>query len=246
MESLPAFVGNLIIVLITAALIPMVFRFIDDRKAARQREEDDYRQRKQKLFDAELSRQAKVIEAQVQFLEQLAELLWKYQLTAIAVSYYHQFDLGAQYQAAAKQYLDEAGTLLGAIRTEISKSLRLCSEPAYNKLLHLYYNRILDLDKDLTALIAAPNQVTVGRRSWGEFNKDAVFQLSKEVDSIIRDLAAEFRLTGEAAFTDDSLAAPAPTATQPILGDDSMRSDSVRTHSQDKSVQQLTEEPKRS
>lgn len=122
MESFPAFVGNLIIVLITAALIPLIFRFIDDRKAARQRTEDGLRQRKQMVFEADLSRQSKVLEAQVLFLEQLAELLWKYQLVGIAVSYYHQFGLGDRYHEATRQYLDEVGTLLGRVRGEISKS----------------------------------------------------------------------------------------------------------------------------
>lgn len=212
MESLSAFVENLILVLITAALIPLVFRFIDDRKSARQRVEDDLRQQKQKIFEADLSRQSKVLEAQVLFLEQLAELLWTYQLMAIAVSYYHQFNLGDQYQKATKQYLDEAGTLLSKVRAEISKSLRLCSQETYEKLKQLYYDRLLRLDKDLTALIADPDRRHVGGPSWQAFNEDAVYKLSQEVDNIIHDLAREFGLTGQSPAPLDN-AAPAMPST---------------------------------
>lgn len=212
MESLPAFVGNLIIVLVTAALIPLIFRFVDDRKAARQRTEDDLRQRKQMVFEADLSRQSKVLEAQVRFLEQLAELLWKYQLMAIDVSYYHQFDLGDQYQEATKQYLAEAGELLGKVRGEISKSLRLCSQETYDKLKQLYYNRLLEFDKNLTMLIADSDRQRIGGPSWQTFNSDAVHKLSQEVDEIIHDLAAEFGLTGQSLASLDH-ATPAMSST---------------------------------
>jgi hypothetical protein len=206
--KLSSFAETLIVLLISAALIPLVFRFIDDRKTARQRMEDEHRQQRQMVFEADLSRQSKVIEAQVQFLERLAELLWEYQLTAIAVSYYHQFNLEDQYQAAAKQYLAVAGTLLGKVRGEISKSLRLCSKQTYENLRGLYYDHLLKLDTDLTVLIADPDRQHIGGPSWKILNKEAVYTLSQKVDNIFHDLAAEFRLTGQSASASENATPP--------------------------------------
>ncbi len=108
-----SFVEGLITIIVTAILIPFIFRVIDDRKAEQQRKIDDLKQRKNKEFEAELSRQSKVIEAQVQFIEKLADLLWEYQLTAIDVSYYYlNLGLSEQYQQMSQNYLDTAGPLL--------------------------------------------------------------------------------------------------------------------------------------
>lgn len=193
---LSSFAETLITVLVAAALIPLLFRVIDDSKAARQRKEDELRQQRQIIFEADLSLQNKVIEAQVEFLEHLAELLWEYQLMAIDVAYYNQYHILEQYQKASKQYLDDAGMLLGKIRGEISKSLRLCSKQTYVQLKQLYYGRLLKADQRLTRLIANPDQT-----GWGALQSHLVNELSEEVDKIIRLLATDFGLTGQAVST---------------------------------------------
>jgi hypothetical protein len=201
MNFTPSFFEGLITIVITAVLIPFVFRVIDDRRARQQRDTEDLKQRKQKEFEAELSRQSKVIESQVQFIEKLSDLLWEYQLTAIAVSYYHQFGLGDQYQRASKDYLDNAGKLLGKIRAEISKSLRLASPDMYEALKVFYRMRLLALDLDLTGLIERPDRsAQIQGSTWQSFHDDAVYGLSEEVDNIINSLASEFGLKGQASI----------------------------------------------
>jgi hypothetical protein len=200
MNFSPGFIEGLITIVITAVLIPVVFRFIDDRRARQQRETDDLKQRKQKEFEAELSRQSKVIESQVQFIEKLSDLLWEFQLTAIAVSYYHQFGLGDQYQQASKNYLDNAGKFLGKIRAEISKSLRLSSHNTYEAWKNLYYGKLLKLDLELTRLIEHPDRSgQIQGSTWQSVNQYAVHGLSEEVDNVINSLALEFGLKGKAS-----------------------------------------------
>jgi hypothetical protein len=200
MNFSPGFIEGLVTIAITAVLIPIIFRFIDDRRAKQQRETEELKQRKQKVFEAELSRQSKVIEAQAQFIDKLSDLLWEYQLTAIAVSYYHQFSVGEQYEQASKDYLDNAGKLLAKIRAEISKSLRLSSKDTYETLKKFYYGKLLKLDLDLTSLIENPDRENNSTgRTWHSVNHYAVFELSEEVDNVINRLAYEFDLKGQAS-----------------------------------------------
>ena len=66
------FVEKLVLLFLTAGLtgflVPLLFRRIDERK-----------HRQQKLYEADLARQAKIIDAQVKLIEDLAELVWDYQ-----------------------------------------------------------------------------------------------------------------------------------------------------------------------
>ena len=199
MNLSPTFIEGLITLVMSAVLIPFVFRVIDDRRATQQRAIEDVRQQKQKEFEASLSRQSSVIAAQIQFIDSLSDLLWEYQLMAIAVSYYRQFGLGDEYQHASKAYLDNAGTLLGKIRAEISKSLRLASRDAYDALKNVYYEKLLKFDLELTSLIEHPDrsEQTSGS-TWQSVNRYAVFGLSEEVDKTIDFLALEFGLKGHA------------------------------------------------
>jgi len=145
----------------------------------------------EKLFEAELARQTKIIESQVKLLEDLADLLWEYQLLAIDVSFYHQFKKSNNlYIAAAKNYDEKAGAILGKIRAEVSKALRLTSPETYQKLKNLYYKELLRLDLRLRNLID-------GRASdWSDFNQYAVYNLSEIVDNVLNDLAKELQLKG--------------------------------------------------
>jgi hypothetical protein len=180
------FIEKLVLLLITAGLtgfgLPILLRQRDDRKL-----------REQKKFEAELARQSKIIEAQVELLESLAELLWEFQLSIIAVSYYRGMKHRDLYTPALKDYEEKAGELIGKIRAEISKSLRLTTCETYLELKKLYYDQILPLDQRLFALVAKGDDPKVNRE-WYEFNRFAVYELSELVDNVIDRLASELRL----------------------------------------------------
>jgi len=179
-----AFLEKVILLIVTAGLSGLFIPVITANIAHRRLQE-------QKLFEAELARQTKVIDAQVQLLEKLAELLWEYQLLAIDVSYYRFVKDQNLYAAASKKYEEKAGTILSKIRAEISKSLRLTSIEMYQKLKNLYYKELLGLDLRLRNLVDGHDN------KWTEFNKYAVGELSEIVDTILNDLAKELKLKSE-------------------------------------------------
>ena len=126
---------------ITGILVPYLFKIIDHRRNI-----------EQKIFEAELSRQSKIIDTQVKLIEDLSSSLWEYQLSLIAVPYYRQFPDRKLFPAALKAYEENSGKLLSKIRAEISKALRLTPHPIYQELKELYYNQLLPLDLKVSEL----------------------------------------------------------------------------------------------
>jgi hypothetical protein len=181
------FIEKAVILLLTAGLtgilVPLLFRLIDAR-----------RNKEQKIFEAELSRQSKIIDSQVKLLEDLSSLLWEYQLLLIAVPYYRQFPERDLFPAALKAYEENAGKLLSKIRAEISKALRLTPYPIYQEIKEFYYKQLLSLDLKVSQLATsdARNQDKTGE--WHKLNNYAVSELSEIVDNLINKLANELKL----------------------------------------------------
>jgi hypothetical protein len=182
-----SFVENAVMLLMTAILtsviIPLLFRRIDKRRA-----------REQKIFEADLSRQSKIIDAQVELLENLSSLLWEFQLLLIAVPYYRQFTERDLFQPALEAYEEHAGKLLSKIRAEISKSLRLTPHTVYQELKELYYQKLLPLDLQVSKLALSDQKKQDRTKEWYELNTYAVHDLSEVVDSVIDKLASELNL----------------------------------------------------
>ena len=180
------FLGKVILLfvaaLVTGFALPLILKQVEERKA-----------RAHKRFEADLARQSRVIDAQVQLLENLSQLLWSFQLAAIEVSYYTAAGDRTLYEKALHKYDESSGDLLGKIRAEVSKSLRLTSVPTYNALKELYYDGLLDLDIRLRKLIEGHE------RDWSRFNRYAVYEFSERVDNVLNNLAEELRLNGAAA-----------------------------------------------
>jgi hypothetical protein len=65
----------LLTALLTGLLAPYVLKRIDDAKSVQQ-----------KILDADLARQAKVIEAQSKFLDDLTETLWSWRYLSMKVA----------------------------------------------------------------------------------------------------------------------------------------------------------------
>ena len=181
------FLECVILLLIAAGLIsflaPQISRRIDARRFT-----------EQKLFEAELTRQNKIIDAQANLLEDLSTLLWDYQLLLIAVPYYRQFNKRDLYQSALNAYEEKAENLLGKIRTEISKALHLTPAPVFEALNQLYYDQLLSLDLRVTQLAVLDSTQVNTDQEWAELHKFAVEELSGIVDNAIDNLASELNL----------------------------------------------------
>lgn len=179
--------------LISSVVIPLIFRLVDQRREDRQKERDHQKALEQKQFEAILARQGKIIDAQSQLLDDLAQALWEFQLRAISVSYY-SLQNQQNYDNAVQKYQADTANILIKIRTEISKSLRLVPLETYQSLCDLYYKQLLPLDQRLEALINSHAAGTNAREQWLEFNKFAVYELATIVDNKLNNLAAALRL----------------------------------------------------
>jgi hypothetical protein len=135
---------SLLLIGVTSLLIPLVLKQIDDRKFA-----------DQQRFQAELSRQDKIIDAQAALLDSLASDFWNYELYASDVLYSHdaRYVQTDWHQRAVDAYYLQAGPLLGAMRADISKLLRLAPGQSYDAFLGLYEQEILPLDSCLLELM---------------------------------------------------------------------------------------------
>lgn len=175
------FLGKIVLLLIAALVtgfaVPVILRQVDERKL-----------RNQKQFEADLARQQKIIDAQVELLGKLSQYMWEFQLLAIEVSYHHGRQNDTLYKNAHTNYDEKAGHLLGCVRAEISKALHLTTTDTYVALKDLYYDGLLDLDMRLRGLIEGAGD------EWLAFNHYAVYDFAERVDRVLDNLAAELRL----------------------------------------------------
>jgi hypothetical protein len=128
----------------SSLLIPAVLKQIDDRKFV-----------DQQRFQAELSRQDKIIDEQAQVLDTLASAFWDYEGYAADVLYSRDERYGRDdwHQRAVDAYYLESGPVLGTMRAEISTLLRLAPRSTYESFLRLYEGEVLALDSCLLELM---------------------------------------------------------------------------------------------
>jgi hypothetical protein len=184
---------SLILLGTTAALSGFLIPFILNRVQIQN-------QKRQKQFDADLARQTKVIEEQVALIESLSNTLWEFQLALVAPLYYGQWstsklqanETGA-YEEAKKKYLSDASRLLGAIRVEIGKAVRLVPREQWVNLRDLYHNDLLKLDQRVTDLIST-GLSDANRQSWHEMNNYIVNGLAEIIDITIDEIAEKLEL----------------------------------------------------
>jgi hypothetical protein len=135
---------SLLLLGVSSLLIPAVLKQIDDRKFV-----------DQQRLQAELSRQDKIIDAQATLLDSLAASFWEYEGYAADLLYSRDERFGRDdwHQRAVDAYYVESGPVLGKMRAEISKLLRLAPRPTYEAFLRLYEDEVLPLDSCLLELM---------------------------------------------------------------------------------------------
>jgi hypothetical protein len=180
-----AFLQKLVLLLFGAVIsgfgIPYVLKRIDNRKL-----------REQKLFEAELSRQSKLIDAQSTLLDEITRILWKWRYLAKGVVYYGARGDQKRYDAARVNYEDTVWGLLDEFRTEISRSRRLVSEAAFKNLDSLYRYVVHDLDQKVSNLVSGDTIDQTGCKKLANRFSDEV---SAKLDDALFELASELRLT---------------------------------------------------
>lgn len=197
-----SFVQNLLLLLATAALtgllVPLIKGRIDDRKY-----------REQKIFESELARQSKVIEAQAKFLDDLSGLLWGFLLLSLEVTYYAERGDWEKFRAATEKYDAEGWEYFVKIRAEISKAHRLTSPRLRDALLRVYTDWFMSFDNELMRAVrdATESGTTVGdSRAWSALHQRISADGGRQVEDVLTALAEELHLTESAAQPDSSRA----------------------------------------
>jgi len=179
-----AFLEKIVLLVLTALItgfgIPYVLKRVEERKL-----------REQKKFEADLARQGKIIEAQSKLLDDLSQLLWKWRYLAKKVVYYGAQENTERYDLARRQYDESVWDILNEFRAEISRSRRLVSEHAYERLDSLYNYVVHDIDVKISDIIAGDELDT--KKSRGMAERFSV-EVSKKIDDAIDDLASELNL----------------------------------------------------
>ena len=209
------FSEQIMLLLLTAVLIPSVKLTLDYIK--------EWRGKKR---DAALARQEKIIEDQIKLSEELARLVWEYQFLCLKVSYYRGITKdGPRYKAACEDFDKNSWALLGRVRTEISRAKRLTTPGAYERL-NDFYNWLNGVDTELAALV----QAEAGRRprdrsreerapryaalpdgnKWGVFHKTLFYGGGREIDEALAGLAADMGLAREGSVTAVEFASKRP------------------------------------
>jgi hypothetical protein len=187
---------SLLLIGLTSLLIPVVLKQIDDQKSNSQQQ-----------FQAELSRQDKIIDAQAELLDSLAAAFWDYEIYASDVLYSRAERIGRDdwHQRAVDAYYAQSGPLLGKMRSEISMLLRLAPRANYESFLRLYEEEVLPLDSCLLELMNTAEDSQTARcvtvegkfagASWDTLTDYIVQQdLAMQADREFANLATAFRL----------------------------------------------------
>jgi hypothetical protein len=204
-----SFVQSVLLLLLTAGLTgvgaPFILRRVDERRDRRQAQLNEERLRAQKVFEADLARQSKTIDAQVVLLETLSKMAWDFQMMALEPAYYALSREEARFRDAAQRYDVESWACLGQVRAEISKARRLVSPGLFEQLLSYYYDTLIALDMETSDLIRKslvgkwPASVESSSEGWRR-NHTAIFTgLAQKNDELLGNLAEEFRLTKPSA-----------------------------------------------
>lgn len=179
------FLQNIFLLLLTATLTGLLVPYI--------KAQVDYKKLvQQKRFEADLARQAKVIESQVKLLEDLAQLLWQYEFLALKVSYYKGDDEEG-YRQAVKDFDQLSWESLIKIRTEVSKSRRLTSNVTYRRL-HGLYEWLIESDEELSFLIENDKAT---QEEWNKRHATFFDEGARRIDDALKLLADDLRLAGD-------------------------------------------------
>jgi hypothetical protein len=185
-----SFIEKALLLLATGGLTGVLVPEISARMASD-------RSREQLIFQTDLARQDKIIEAQAAFYDRFADLIWEFHLLHINVSFRRLLAADAKYQAAVDSYTARSAELLGRIRAEISKGGRLMGPRGAQVLLEFYNARLLSQDMQLEKLILSPGEESLP--DWRRHHQAVLVDSAAAIDQTLAVLAAEMSLQARTA-----------------------------------------------
>jgi len=144
----------------------------------------------QKLFEAELARQAEVIAAKSKLLIDLSELLWGYLVAALQVSYMRKADQADAHQASLGRYDDQSWERILKIRTTLGGTRWYAADAPYQRMTEFYSTWCNDLNDRVEAIC----KDGLADERIEQMHEEIRVQFSQRVDEFIRALAHDFEL----------------------------------------------------
>lgn len=171
--------------LLTGFLVPYVLKRIDEAKSI-----------EQKVREAGIARQAKLIDAQSNFLDETTEVLWAWRYLSMKVAYDGSSPVDHLYAASVLEYQKGIWGILSRLRNQTSKARRLVSESGYKRMVALY-DQIVELDGQIDGLVRAQMPLERRTEAFSPIQERLRNELTKKLDSTLYSLAKEVQLLPE-------------------------------------------------
>ena len=176
---------NLLVILVTALVtglaVPRVKANMDLRYF-----------REQKKHEAELARQAKLIDQQTEFLKKFINVLWRFHFAMVKATYARANNATEEeFKSIWDEYGKESWAILQECRRIISVSVYLVTDDRFKKLLDLYKTLVT---KDVHLVYKVEGGQGMSHSEWRDFHHELFFYFSEELDNEIASLAREMGL----------------------------------------------------
>ena len=181
-----SFLEKVFLLAVGAALTGLLVPLVKSRM-------DRTRFEQQKRFEAELARQGELVKARAQFLRDLADPVWHFQLLALQVSY--DSESPEKLQSALASYDAQSWQHLKQIRALVGGARWFTSEPAYKALTDFVDGWLIqEVDMKLMSVRRAG-----ARTNWGQFNRWLYAESRTRTDALLVVLADDFGLSPSVA-----------------------------------------------
>jgi len=179
-----SFIEKVLLIILTAILTGILIPYINSKIAQRKFKE-------QKLFEAEIARQSKIIESQNELLIKLEHLVHSFQLRAIAVAWYQSSDKNpTKFQESRNIYDKNAWGFFIDMQTLIGKASRFTS-PEVQKELENFYDEMKKVDIKLVKLLKGDTS----DEEWLEFQHNLKSEYGIKLKKIMELLAKDYGLS---------------------------------------------------
>jgi hypothetical protein len=182
---------NIGLLVITAALTGVLVPFIKTTV-------DYIKLKQQKIFEADQLRQSQRIQAQIDTLGNLSELLWSLQYLMLEASYYQSYrnagdDTHERQLAAMKKYDLTSWESFAKIGIAIGKAQPLVNDATYQRLKDFFRNWLVKMDNRYSALATDKSATTA---QWLQHHEDLFIKGALKIDDVLGSLAQELQLAG--------------------------------------------------
>ena len=167
---------------LTGFLVPYILKRVDEAKAI-----------EQKRLEADIARQARLIDAQSKFLDDITETLWKWRYLSMKVAFNGSEQREEQYALAVKEYETGIWDVLSRLRNQTSQSRRLISEQGYLSLVALY-DRIVEFDARLDEIVRRKVAAQERVAALAPIQKELRSEMTQKLDETLYKLAREVHL----------------------------------------------------